>query len=103
MKKSMFAWPLGAAPPGGPSQFSWIRGSTLSVKSSVPVGTSMAAALEEASNKANQARGAHVLPGIVPPSDGAALITAPLAVQCARSHARGCEGQELPRLRHTGR
>src|SRR5205823_5141771 len=55
----MFAWPLGAAPPGGPSKSTWIRGwirgSTWRVKSSLPVWTSSAVALEEASNKATHA------------------------------------------------
>src|SRR5438128_11231742 len=88
MKKSMFAWPLGAARPGGPSKSTsirgWIRGATSSVKSSVPVGTSMAVALEEASNKANQAHSAGFLLVIGSPRYDAALITSTCAVQCAR-------------------
>src|SRR5438270_905053 len=85
MKKSVFAPPLGAALPGGPSQSTWIRGwikgSMLRVKSSVPVGTSIAAALEEASSMANQPRSARFLPDMdLPPTNGPALITGPCAV-----------------------
>src|SRR5438270_11571278 len=84
----MFAWPLGAALPVGPSKSTsirgWIRGSTSRLKSSRPVGTSKAGALAEASNKANQAHDACLVLFMMPP-DGAALITFPCAVQCARS------------------
>src|SRR5205823_13398004 len=97
------------APPGGPSKSTWIRGwirgSTWRVKSSLPVWTSSAVALEEASNKATQACSARFLPVMLPPrlrcSVDHLALRCPVREKPRRESIR--DGLELPRLSRTQR